>query len=221
MGEDILAMRYRQFAAKTGAAIIEKFWNEKRALFADDLAHEHFSEHSQCLAILSGLVEGEKARTVFGQMLKADDLHRTTVYFRHYLFETMKLMDRGDLIIEGFGFWHDLAAQGFKTTVEMPEPSRSDCHAWGAHPMYHMHASLLGIRPASVGFKTVTIQPSPGKLPVIQAETPHPAGFISTDLSFAGTNCRGTLTLPADVTGEFIWQGTRVALKPGSNAIEL
>ncbi len=32
------------------------FWDEARGLFADDLAHANFSEHTQCLALLSGVL---------------------------------------------------------------------------------------------------------------------------------------------------------------------
>ncbi|MCB0149737.1 MAG: hypothetical protein KDE01_19095, partial [Caldilineaceae bacterium] len=84
-------------------------------------------------------------------------LTRTTIYFTHYLFETYRLLEQPAALFERLGLWFDLAAQGFKTTPEQPEPSRSDCHGWGAHPLYHFFATLLGIRPSAPGFGQVEI----------------------------------------------------------------
>ena len=71
---------------------------------------------------------------------------------------------RGDC--DRMELWFNLIEQGFKTTPEAPEPTRSDCHGWGAHPLYHDFASLLGIdgknrRPAAFGFERVEIAPIP------------------------------------------------------------
>jgi hypothetical protein len=38
---------------------------------------------------------------------------------------------------------------GLKTTIEMPEPGRSDCHAWSAHPVLHLQTKILGLNPIS------------------------------------------------------------------------
>lgn len=218
LNESEMASRYNRYADEIAEKILPAFYDEKEGLFADDLNHEFYSEHAQCLAILSGLVKGEKALHVFENMLAHKELARTTIYFSHYLFETMKQFDRGDLIVEKFDFWKKLKAQGFKTAVEQPEPSRSDCHAWGAHPMFHMHASLLGIRPTAVGFKTIEIKPSPGNLKFINANTPHPLGMIECNLKFDKNNCIGTINLPDGLTGEFIWNNKSIKIE-GKNQI--
>jgi hypothetical protein len=195
-----------------GTAIKRYFWNDDRKLFSDDMAQEHYSQHCQGFALLSGLIEGEEAAAVFDNMCNESDLAEMTIYFRHYLFECMKEFDRGDLILEGFAFWNALKDQGFKTTVESPEPSRSDCHAWGAHPLFHMHASLLGLRPTAIGFTELSIAPSPGALRFIKSETPHPAGPIVADLEFKNDNCVGNITLPDGLSGTFHWKGDSVEL---------
>ena len=64
-----------------------------------------------------------------------------------------------------------------KTVLEQPEPTRSDCHAWGSHPMYHALASVAGIRPAAPGFAAVRIEPQPGPLTAIRCAVPHPSGL--------------------------------------------
>jgi hypothetical protein len=219
-GEDLLAERNRQKAAKTFAAILDTFWDDERGLIADDGEGTHFSEHAQCLALLTGLLEPRRERRVLKGLLEAPDLARATVFFSHYLLETLAKYDRGDLIVEKFDFWCKLKSAGFRTVVEKPEPSRSDCHAWGAHPLFHMHASLLGIRPAAPGFHQVRIQPSPGPLTFIKARTPHPRGEIVSDLQFADGRATGTIMLPAETTGQFVWAGKSYPLQAGSNRID-
>jgi hypothetical protein len=221
LGEPLLAQRLRAKAARTAAAVRAKFWDESRGLMADNLAHTEFSEHAQCLALLSDTLAGDQAQRCFAQLLAAPDLKRTTIYFSFYLMETWQTFGRGDLILKRLDFWKDLVKQGLKTPVEQPGNTRSDCHAWGSHPLFHLHASIAGIRPASPGFRTVRIAPEPGDLPKIISRTPHPDGFITLDLAFANGACRGTVELPPQITGVFVWHGQEQKLNGGTNSINL
>jgi hypothetical protein len=220
LGEPLPAQRLRAKAARSAAAVRAKFWDESRGLMADNLAHSEFSEHGQCLALLTDTLTGDPARRCFDELLAAPDLKRTTIYFSFYLMETWHKFGRGDLILKRLDFWKDLVKQGLKTPVEEPGNTRSDCHGWGSHPLFHLHASIAGVRPASPGFRTVRIAPQPGGLPKIVSRTPHPDGFITLDLAFTGGGCRGNLELPAAITGVFVWQGQEQKLHGGANTIE-
>ncbi|MCB0182677.1 MAG: hypothetical protein KDE31_00350, partial [Caldilineaceae bacterium] len=132
VGEEIAAQRWEGWRSKLVAAAQTAFWNEERGLFADDLAHTEFSEHTQCMALLSGLLVGEQRERTAQNLLSTPSLTPTTIYFSHYLFETYRVLGQPAALFERLGLWFDLAAQGFKTTPEQPEPSRSDCHGWGA-----------------------------------------------------------------------------------------
>ena len=199
------------------------FWDEGRGLFADDRAHSRFSEHTSCLALLSGALDGDAiayARTA-QNLLHDASLTRTTIYFNHYLFETYRLLDQPAAFFERMGLWFGLSAQGFKTTPEQPEPSRSDCHGWGAHPLYHDFASLLGIRPAAFGFEQVEIAPMPGHLTDLSGKMVHPYGWIEAVLHFDAGHVRGKVSLPAGVNGTFRYGGKSCALAPGQQPVEL
>lgn len=80
------------------------------------------------------------------------------------MLETFRVLKQPDALFARLENWFDLPSQGFKTTPEQPEPTRSDCHAWGAHPLFHFYASILGIRPAAPGFSRVEIAPQLGQL---------------------------------------------------------
>ena len=221
LGEPLLAQRLRAKASRTAEAVRAKFWDESRGLIADNVVHNQFSEHGQCLALLTDTLTGTQAQRCFDQLLVAKDLKRTTIYFSFYLLETWQKFGRGDLIIERMGFWKDLVKQGLKTPVEMPGDTRSDCHAWGSHPLFHLQASVAGVRPASPGFRTVRIAPQPGKLPKIASYMPHPDGFIELDLTFENNRCSGKVELPSNITGVFIWQSKEQSLKGGVNEVDL
>jgi hypothetical protein len=124
---------------------------------------------------------------------------------------------RVQAVLDRFAFWEDLARQGFLTTLEAPEPSRSDCHGWGAHPLYHCLSGLAGIRPAAAGFAAVRVTPRFGALRRIRAEVPHPRGAVTVDLERDGERLRGTVCTP--VPGDLCWAGAVVPLSAGTTRL--
>jgi len=219
VGEPELAERNRKLARRIKEAAAKAFWDEGRGIFADDLDKKHFSEHSQCLALLGNNVEDSKRDRVIHGLLHDPDLERTTIYFTHYLFETCRLLGRMDRFFERMSLWFDLKGQGFKTTLEHPEPSRSDCHGWGAHPIYHYFASVLGIRPAAPGFAKVRIEPQLWPLTWAKGKLPHPKGFITVDFTMKDSRLTGTVELPEDVSGKLDYGGETRNLRPGTQGV--
>ena len=221
VGDSLSAQRWYSCRDAVAAAAGSAFWDEQRGLFADDRAQTRFSEHTQCLALLSGVLTGEKYTRSAQNLLQDTSLTRTTIYFNHYLFETYRLLEQPAAFFTRLGLWFDLPAQGFKTTPEQPEPTRSDCHGWGAHPLYHYFASLLGIRPTSFGFESVEIAPMPGHLTSLAGKMVQPRGRIEADLHFENGRVRGSISLPAGLTGTFRWAGKTLELSPGLQSIDL
>ena len=219
-GEDLLAQRWRNWQNVLASASKAAFWNEKRNLFADDRSHTNFSEHTQCLALLSGVLDGDQYARTAQSLLSDMDLTQTTIYFSHYLLEVYRVLDQPTAFFERIGLWLDLPKQGFKTTPEQPDPSRSDCHGWGAHPLYHFFATLLGIRPASFGFGEVEIAPMPGHLTHLAGELVHPYGRIEVDLHFEKERVSGNVSLPPNLNGIFRYAGKVLVMKPGLQSIE-
>jgi hypothetical protein len=106
------------------------------------------------------------------------------------------------------------------TFAETPDPTRSDCHAWSASPVYYFLSLVSGIKPASPGFKTVKIEPNPGSLKNIDATMPHRFGTIRVRLEKDNENqLNGEIILPSGLDGVFIWNGIQRQLKEGTNKI--
>lgn len=177
LGEPELAKYHAKLADRVLEAFEKKFYDAKRGLYADDPEHAHWSEHAQCLALLAGAKHGEAAVKKIADGTP-DGMVQTTVYFDHYLFEALGKIGRTDAILKRFGLWFGLLDNGLRTVIEMPEPTRSDCHAWGAHPLFHFFATLLGVRPTSPGMATVSIHPNLGGLEWAEGSLPTPHGPI-------------------------------------------
>ncbi|MGC9348778.1 MAG: alpha-L-rhamnosidase [Anaerolineae bacterium] len=222
LGEPENAARWLRYAQAMAEAAIASFWDDERGLFTDDLDHAYVSEHAQCLALLSGLLDEAHRERVTEALVTREDLTRATIYFSHYLFETYYQVARIDKLFARLNEWFELADLGFKTTREAPEPSRSDCHAWGAHPIYHGFASILGIRPASFGFRSVQIHPMLGPSRHAEATLVHPSGEIGLSLTkTAGDGLEATIGLPDGVSGTFHYESREYRLHPGLQRIEV
>lgn len=221
LGDTAMAAYWRSRAGKVADAVLKTFWSEERGMVADTVRKDVFSEHAQCLAILCGILSPEKETRAFKGLLEANDLARATVYFSHYLFDTYLKCGRADLFLKRLDLWRGYLADGLKTPVEAPGVrARSDCHAWGAHPLYHLQTGIAGIRPAANGFSAVRVEPQSGGLKHVSAASPTPKGNVSVDFHFKNEGVHGTVTLPPELLGEFVWKGKVRTLAAGVNKIE-
>ncbi len=211
LGDDLMARRYRRQADASAAVAGAKFWRADRGLFAEDEEGEVFTEHAQCLALLAGCAGDARTRRGILDGLVSHKLAPVTVYFSFYVFDALHELAR-DFPAEAaaelerrLGFWDDLARRGFKTPVEKPEPSRSDCHAWGSHPLFHMHATIAGVRPASAAFETVEIRPML-RMPyeTVEGVLPHPRGEIRFSWRKQGDGAVLSVSLPEGVKGRLV-----------------
>lgn len=137
-GEPELAARYRRWRRAAVTALWKTFWDEERGLLADDAAHTAWSEQAQCLALLAGIFDGharKKAR-VWKGLEEGTDLVRSSCYFAHYYLEACLDAGRADLFAARLETWREGLRAGFRTTPENFGTTRSDCHAWSAHPLY-------------------------------------------------------------------------------------
>jgi alpha-L-rhamnosidase len=174
------------------------------------------------LALLADLVPAEQQRPLMERVLADTALTRASFYFRYYVDEAMQQAGLAERYLERLDPWREMLALGLTTTPEHPEPTRSDSHAWSAHPNYHLLATVLGVRPAEPAFRSVRIAPALGPLRRVRGRVVHPEGDI--EVEFARTRrdgLQGVVTLPAGVSGVLEWGGHSVALRGGSQRIEL
>jgi hypothetical protein len=225
LGSGALAAEYRAAAQRLRAVIPALYWDASRRLFADTPARAQFSQHTNVLAVLAGLVSGAEARDLVSRVIAATSLVQCSYYFRHYLHSAVNLVGEGDRYLDLLGEWESMLSRGLTTWAERPEqsanPSRSDCHAWSASPNFEIFRTVLGIDSMAPGFARVAVRPHLGRLARASGSIPHPKGEVVVSVERRGGGLRLEVTLPAGVTGECSWRGTTRELRPGANTVEL
>lgn len=221
-GSRTQAEHYADLAGKIRGTIRAKYWDAERGLFADTFDHRSFSQHVNAMAILADIVTGDEAREVMTRTLEDKSLIQTTIYFRYYLHRALAQAGLGDRLLDNLQIWRDQMALGLTTWAETPEPTRSDCHAWGSSPNIELFRVLLGIDSDAPGFGKIRIAPSLCGLKQVSGSIPHPAGTVSADYK---VDKRGRLTarltLPEGTTGRFIWQDKQYELHAGEQVLKL
>lgn len=220
LGMLAMAQHYRDIADKIRRTIRTKYWDEERKMFADTHDHRSFSQHVNTFAVLAGVVTDDEARGLFIRMLTDKSLAQATIYFRYYVHQAMDKVGSGDLLLDNLSVWHDQMMLGLTTWAETPEPSRSDCHAWGASLNIDFFRMILGIRSGAPGFKKVVIKPSLGELKNVSGSIPHPMGEIAVSYCM-DKKMKAKISLPKGVTGVFIWKEKEYLLKPGVQTINI
>jgi alpha-L-rhamnosidase len=221
LGSKALAEQYDAAAAELRAAVRNLYWDADRKLFADTTNKSHFSQHSQALAVLAGVTRGKEARELIERAAEDKSLVACSIYFRYYLHAALAAAGAGDRYLDMLDEWRGQLSRGLTTWAEMYEPSRSDCHAWGASPNVELFRTVLGIDSAAPGFRRVVVRPSLGKLTKAAGAIPHPKGEVAVSLVLQDGKLEAEVTLPPGVDGELVWQGKRQPLVSGPNKVSM
>lgn len=226
VGSPTLARSYRENADRTAAAVYRLCWDKKRQLLADTPAHQHFSQQSNILGVMLNVIPPAKQKQVMKNILAYElagnpaypgpkNLTIATYYFRFYLARAIEHAGMGNLYLKLLGPWKHMLSLGLTTWAETPEPTRSDAHAWSAHPTYDLLTIVAGISPGSPGFKTVRIAPHLGDLNTLDASMPHGHGEIKVSYRRTQEGVVAKIDLPAGLSGVLVWKDHKTALHPG------
>lgn len=220
LGEPEAAAGFRRRAERSAENIRRTFLSSEQTVLCDNPEHQHFSTQSQILGILTGIFQEAEAHQALDTAEKEGYLPPSFA-FRFYLFEALRKLGRAGEIPSRLRAWQEMLDTGASTVFENQEPTRSDCHAWSSHPLFHLPCSVAGIRPASPGFRTVHIEPQPGSLESLEAVMAHPDGLIRLELHFSESGCEVEVELPEGIPGEFHYAGQTIPLSGGHQKLRI
>ncbi len=152
------ATHWRNEAASLQSAIRETFWDGSR--WWDDVERTTFSQLAASLALLTGSNLADEASalldTIAARSLDPDDespdpgakpadpnrMVLASPYMHHRVFQALRKHERRQDVVEIIRFrWGRWVQAGYPTTWEnwnVDFPDGSECHAFSAHPRYHL-----------------------------------------------------------------------------------
>jgi hypothetical protein len=236
LGNTELASRYHARADHVRAALAAKCWVPARGLLADNPDQKIYSQQANILGVLYDVIPRDQQQSVLHKILAIepgttpDGILSASYYFRFYLARALDEVDKrtnqahagmADRYLESLDPWRKLLPLHFSTWPEIPGDTRSDSHAWSAHPIYDMLTIVAGIEPASPGFATVRIAPHLGSLSHLSATFPHSQGDIRVEYRRDGGGLAASITLPGSLSGSFVYNGKSQPLVPGLNKFQV
>jgi alpha-L-rhamnosidase len=232
LGDTIRAGLYRRAAARASQAVYQLCWNQRYHLLADTPAQKHYSQHANILGVWLDVIPRQQHKEVLTKILSVSDagyaatgpvppLTKATYYFRFYLARALDHAGMGNQYLKLLEPWRQMVSLGLTTWAEQPEPTRSDSHAWSAHPNYDFLTIVAGIRPRTPGFATVTVAPHLGSLKHLSAAVPNPKGVVEAEYTVEHSGVKAVIVLPAGVSGVLLWNGTTSSLHEGKQNLQL
>ncbi|WP_169802889.1 alpha-L-rhamnosidase-related protein [Sphingobium herbicidovorans] len=227
-GDKDVAQRYAQRAEALKAAVRKHCWAPARGLYADNPDGDRFSQHMNALAILYDVASRDEAGGIIDRIIAPgkgigapDGVTQVSYYFAWYLAQALVHAGQADRYVSLLQTWRDLLAMNYTTWPEErdgagqggeKQSTRSDSHAWSAHPTADLLGIVAGIGPDAPGYARLKVEPAPGSLKRLSATAATPHGPVSVRYRLSGGTLTAEITRPANLPGDFVWKGKRYPL---------
>jgi hypothetical protein len=218
LGDPQRASSHAARAQSARAGIREHCWDESRGLFADDPGRTRFSQHTNALAILYDVANLADAGSILDRIVASDGIAApqgiiaSSYYFAWYLVRAFEHAGQSDHYGQLLASWRQLLELKFSTWPEEPGDTRSDTHAWTAHPTADLLAIVAGIQPAAPGYAGLRIAPHLIGTESLEASAQTPHGAVTVRYRVDKGKLRVTVLKPTQLPGVFVWQGNEYPL---------
>jgi hypothetical protein len=218
----------RARADEARAAIRAQCWDAARGLFADDAERQVFSQHMNVFAVLYDIATPAEAAAILerivapGQGIDAPPgMYTSTWYFAWYLVRAFEHAGRADRYFALLDSWRALLPLNYTTWPESRGDTRSDTHAWSAHPTADLLRIVAGIGPAAPGYARLRVAPSLGPLTSLDATAATPHGPVSVRYRVENGVLSAEIERPRALPGEFVWKGRSYPLRRTHTSLRL
>lgn len=223
-GDEAEGMRYAGEADALKAVIRARCWIPARGLFADNPDGDRFSQHMNSLAILYDVASKEEAHGILDKIVAPgrgidapEGITSVSYYFAWYLMQAHVHAGLADRYLPLLKTWRDLLTLNYTTWPEERDgatqsgnalsSTRSDSHAWSAHPTADLLGIVAGIGPGAPGYARLRVAPALGALTRLDATAATPKGPVTVRYRATRDRITADITRPADLPGEFAWKG--------------
>lgn len=177
-GRNDTAAEYRERASHVIVSIQKLCWSEERQLFQDGPGIGEYSQHAQIWSLLAGAAQGGKAAKLAESVLEDRSLHQVSYAMAFFLFRALSASRMYERAPDPWEPWKRQVNLHLTTWVEDSVSERSDCHAWGAVPLYEFTAEILGVKPGNAGYRSILIEPKTAALSWAKGHVATPHGTV-------------------------------------------
>ncbi|ADG10258.1 hypothetical protein B7G68_09150 [Caulobacter segnis] len=227
LGEPSLAGRDRSRAEAIAAAVRDQCWAPDRGLFADTPDKASFSQHTNALAVLYDVAAPKDAAAILDRTVGQAGIDAptgmisTSYYYAWYLVRAFDHAGQADRYLSLLDTWRGLLALDYTTWPEERGNTRSDTHAWSAHPTADLLELVAGIRPDAPGYGRLRVEPHLGALRRLDAAAATPQGPVEVKYRRKGQRLVVEVRKPAGLSGVFVWRGQSHALLGARTRLDL
>jgi Bacterial alpha-L-rhamnosidase. len=159
IGFSDFAESYESEAAEICRILNAKCYNSKKGLYRDGPNVEEYSQHAQVWAVLAGAESPEFCRALMERVSEDDTLIACTFPLQFYLFRAYERTGLYSHTEKLWEMWKRLIPMHLTTVPEIPDKSRSDCHAWGSILLFEFPRKILGVEAETPGYEVISIRP--------------------------------------------------------------
>lgn len=158
-GRMAIADEYRIRAAHVKESVERHCWDDSAGLYMDGPGVKQYSQHAQIWAVLASTVEGNGAVQLMERAMN-EKMSQVSYAMSFFLFRALEKTGLYSKYAQGlWSVWRGMIDQNLTTWVEDPVSQRSDCHGWGALPLYELTAVILGVKAEVFVEKVIKIRP--------------------------------------------------------------
>ncbi|MFW2845273.1 alpha-L-rhamnosidase C-terminal domain-containing protein [Lactiplantibacillus plantarum] len=199
LGFNQLAEEYAKQALELKHAI-RKYCLSNSGMIQDGPGLEQYSQHAQVFGVLTGVLTESEGKTNLLQTIKYRKKYaQCSVAMSFYLFAALKKVGLYAESNQYWDIWRRMLANNCTTSVEAEAGERSECHAWGALALYELPTTILGVAPASPGYRTMTIKPTPGYLTWASGHVQTPVGLVKVDWKLVNDHIELNYEIPEQI----------------------
>ena len=216
------APRWEHLANRITPLVRDATWDETAGLFLEGpgRTNDRLSQHSQVMAVLSGVATAPQTARVLERLTDDESLISMKLMQSFYLAQVLERTDNFTAFhTKLLRPWFAMQDLHLSTCAEY-FPGRSDCHAWSSWPALAFVRTILGIRPDAPGFASVAITPRTNELDHAAGEVTAPVGTIRVAWRRDGEQVKLKAVVPAGVPTRVVL-GSSERRFPSGGEIEL
>ena len=232
-GDTARVAQYQKLRGEISAAFNRELWVVEKGLYRDgkpfqtsvkpgkwlpaDTAIETFSPHVNLLATLYDLAPRERQAGIVEKVMAEKPLN-TQPWFMHWVFQALDHADRfNQYAPEQLQRWQVLPdTQSFREMWNGGDTS----HGWCSTPLVQMSARILGVTPATPGFKTITVRPLPCGLSWARGTVPTPQGEVRVAWKKSAAGFQLDVTVPNGAEADIVLSGKTTHVTAGPHHFE-